>query len=87
MSKLNIIIPKICEQSGKYRSGGSSYIHFLRVKNIRFPFLSSICIAVWKMSILVLSCHQFISGLFILIVGSTRNEFSKNRLITVRLRI
>lgn len=30
--KLNIIIPKICEQSGKYRSGGSSYIHFLRVK-------------------------------------------------------
>ena len=37
--KLNIIIPKICEQSGKYRSGGSSYIHFLRVKNIRFPFL------------------------------------------------
>ena len=30
--QLNIIIPKISEQSGKYRSGGSSYIHFLRVK-------------------------------------------------------
>ena len=29
--RFNVLIPKICESSGKYRSGGSSYIHFLRV--------------------------------------------------------